>query len=241
MTKRRILCIADTHFPYHHRDTFSFLKAIRDEYDINTVTHVGDVVDNHYPSFHEKEAGCLGGSEEIKAARKACQKLEELFPEMKISLGNHDLLPKRKANSASVPLDWVACPNTVYGLEGGWDWKSSHYIPYGDNLKFLLVHSVGTNIKTSAYRYSHSSVQGHHHSTFGVHYAADTDTLRWHMSVGCLIDPRSPAFQYDKNNIISRPILGSGIVLEGSPHVVPMVLNKSGRWDKRLPSLRSKK
>ena len=234
MTKKRIIVISDTHFPYHHQDTFAFLKAIKSEYDINVVTHVGDVVDNHYPSFHEKEAGCLGGSEEIRAARKACQRLEKIFPEMKISVGNHDILPKRKANMASVPLDWVSTPNDVYQLQGGWDWQPSHYIPYGDNLKFLLVHSVGANLKTNAHRYSHSSAQGHHHSTFGIQYAADTDTLRWALGVGCLIDPRSPAFQYDKSNIISRPILGCGAVIEGIPKAIPMTLNKSGRWNKRL-------
>lgn len=234
MTKKRILCIADTHFPYHHRDTFAFLKAIKDEYDINEVCHVGDVNDNHFPSYHEKESDCLGGAEEIHASRLACQRLEKIFPEMKIALGNHDLLPKRKAASANVPLDWVSEPNTVYELNGGWDWASSHYISYGDNLKFLLVHSIGINLKTNSTRYSHSSVQGHHHSTFGINYVADTDTLRWAMGVGCLIDPKSPAFMYDKKNIVSRPILGSGVVIEGTPHVIPMTLNKSGGWNRTL-------
>lgn len=232
--KKRILCISDLHIPYHHRDSFSFLKAIKDKYDINSVCNVGDVVDNHYPSFHEKESGCLGGSEEIAASRKHLKTLEEMFPKMKVSFGNHDILAKRKANMANIPLEWVSDNNTVYGLDGGWDWQSSHYIPYGDNLKFLLVHSVGTNLKTNAARYSHSSVQGHHHSVFGIQYAADTDTLRWAMGVGCLIDPRSPAFKYDKGNIINRPILGSGVVIEGVPYTIPMTLTKSGRWNKRL-------
>jgi len=233
--KKRILVISDTHFPYCHKDTFKFLSAIAYEYDINTVCHVGDVVDNHYPSYHEKEAGCYGGSEEIKLARKHCQKLESLFPEMKIALGNHDILPKRKANSAQVPLEWVNSPNSVYQLQGGWSWRQSHYVDYFDNLRFLLVHSIGANLKTNALRYSHSSVQGHHHSVFGTHYAADTDTLRWTMGVGCLIDPHAPAFEYDKRNIISRPILGSGVVIEGSPLAIPMTLNKSGRWNGKLP------
>jgi len=235
MTKKRIICISDLHIPYHHRDAFAFIRAVRDEYGITHATNVGDIVDNHYPSYHEMEAGCLGGNEEIRAARSACKRLQEIFPEMKISLGNHDLLPKRKANSASVPLDWVNDPNTVYGLDGGWDWDSHHYIPYGDNLKFLLVHSVGINLKTNAYKYSHSSVQGHHHSTFGIEYAADTDTLRWAMGTGCLIDPRSPAFAYDKKNITSRPILGLGAVIEETPITIPMILTKSGRWNRRLP------
>lgn len=235
MTKKRIICISDTHFPYHHRDTFIFLRAVRDDYDINSVCHVGDVVDNHYPSFHEMEAGCLGGDEELREARIACRKLEEIFPVMKIALGNHDLLPKRKANAANIPLDWVNDPNTVYELEGGWDWSTSHYIPYGDNLKFLLVHSVGINLKVNAMRYSHSSVQGHHHSTFGIYYNKDIDVTRWAMGTGCLIDPDSPAFSYDKKNVVSRPILGLGAVIEETPMTIPMTLTKSGRWNKRLP------
>ena len=233
--KPRILCIADTHFPYQHRDTFRFLQAIYDEYAINKVCHVGDVCDNHYPSYHEKEAGCLGGSEEIKAARKACQKLESMFPEMKVSVGNHCILPKRKANSAQVPLEWVAEPNEVYQLQGGWDWQPSHMIKYGKNLEFLLTHSVGANTRTNAQKFSHSSVQGHHHSELCVAYEADTKVIRWAMSVGCLIDLHSPAFHYDKNRITKRPLLGSGIIIEETPITIPMTLTKSGRWNNKLP------
>lgn len=233
--KPRILCISDTHFPYHHRDTFAFLKAIKSQYDINKACHVGDVCDNHYPSFHEKEPECLGGSEEIREARKACKKLELIFPELKVSCGNHDLLPKRKANSANVPLDWVAEPNEVYRLNGGWDWQPSHRIKYGKDLEFLLTHSVGLNTRTNAQRYSHSSVQGHHHSEFCISYETDMNSIRWSMSVGCLIDLHSPAFNYDKNRITKRPVLGCGIVIEESPMLIPMTLTKSGRWNRKIP------
>ena len=238
MTKKRIICIADTHYPYQHRDSFVFLKAIRDEYDINVATHVGDVVDNHYPSFHQKEPGCYSGDEEIKEARRSCKKLEEIFPELKISLGNHDNLPKRKAHAADVPLEWIVDYNKIYDLQGGWDWASHHYIPYGDNLQFLLTHTVGANTRNNAMRFTHSSVQGHHHSEFCISYEADTERLRWAMTVGCLIDPRSPAFNYDKNRITKRPILGSGVVIEETPQLIPMILNKSGRWNRRLPSVK---
>lgn len=237
--KKRIICISDTHFPYQHRDTFRFLRAIKEEYDINLATHVGDVNDNHYPSYHEMEPDCYGGSEELKEARKACRRLEEIFPEMCISEGNHDILPRRKANTAQIPVEWVADPNRVYGLSGGWKWDSHHYIPYAQGLEFLLVHSMGINTRTNAMRYSHSSVQGHHHGEFCISYQADHDTLRWSMSTGCLIDPKSPAFRYDKNNYVRRPILGCGAVLEGTPVLVPMTLTKSGRWNNRLITLRN--
>ena len=67
---------------------------------------------------------------------------------------------------------------------------------------------------------------------------ADTEKLRWAMTVGCLIDPKSPAFNYDKNRITKRPILGSGVIIEETPALIPMILTKSGRWNKRLPKIK---
>jgi hypothetical protein len=225
----RILVISDTHFPYHHEDTFKFLSWVKGYWGIDGAVSVGDMNDNHFPSYHEKEWDCYSGKDEIKYSREACKELEEIFPELLISTGNHDLLPKRKAQSADIPLDWVAHPNNIYGLKGGWEWGSHHYFKVGDN-KCLLVHSVSANTRNNATKYSYCSVQGHHHSEFCVAYTSDTDLLRWSMSVGCLIDPRAPAFRYDKNNIVKRPILGCGVILDGVPYTVPMMLNSKGRW-----------
>lgn len=225
----RILVISDTHFPYHHPDTMDFLEHLAEKHSITGVVHVGDLNDNHYPSYHEKEYDCYSGKEELELSKEACQELELLFPNMLISEGNHDILPKRKAQSADIPLDWVAHPNTIYGLGGGWQWNSHHYFYTGEN-KCLLVHSIGTNTRTNAERYSHNSVQGHHHSEFAVAYSSDTDKLKWSMSVGCLINPKAPAFRYDKKVITKRPILGSGVIIDGTPYTEPMVLKTNGRW-----------
>lgn len=224
-----ILVISDTHFPYQHPDTFDFLEYLANKHRVAGVVHVGDLNDNHFPSYHEKEYDCYSGKEELEKSKEACQRLESLFPEMLIAEGNHDLLPKRKAQSADIPLDWVAHPNTIYGLNGGWKWNSHHYFWTGDN-KCLLVHSIGTNTRTNAERYSHNSVQGHHHSEMAVAYSSDTDKLKWSMSVGCLIDPKAPAFRYDKKIITKRPILSSGVIINGTPYTEPMTLKTNGRW-----------
>jgi len=79
----------------------------------------------------------------------------------------------------------------------------------------LMTHSVGANPITNAARYSHNSVQGHHHSVFGISYTADMNNLRWHMSVGCLLDPNSPAARYGKMAVLRRPILGCGVIIGG--------------------------
>lgn len=53
------------------------------------------------------------------------------------------------------------------------------------------------------------------------------------MSVGCLVDKKSLAMAYMKVNL-AKPILSCGIITEGIPQIVPMVLNTSGSWDKNI-------
>lgn len=227
---KKALVISDLHFPYQHPDAIDFLYALHDYFDFDTILNVGDIVDNHYPSFHEKEPDCYGGSEEIERASEGLQELESIFPEMLISLGNHDLLPRRKANAAQIPLEHVADPNLVYGLQGGWDWREKHYVKLPKKRTLLVTHSVGANIANNAKLYSHCSVQGHHHGTYGLQYFGDHDLLRWHFSTGCLINPKAPAFRYDKKMIVNRPVIGCGYIINGVPYPAPMDLKANGRW-----------
>jgi len=77
----------------------------------------------------------------------------------------------------------------------------------------LMVHSISTNTQTNAMRFSHNSVQGHHHSVLGVERYADKGVLRWSMTVGCLLDPHSAAARYAAGAVLKRPILGLGMIL----------------------------
>lgn len=76
-----------------------------------------------------------------------------------------------------------------------------------------MVHSIGGNTLSNAARFSHNSVQGHHHSLFGMERYADKGLLRWSMTVGCLLDPHSPAARYIQRVVLKRPILGVGVIL----------------------------
>jgi len=53
------------------------------------------------------------------------------------------------------------------------------------------------------------------------------------MNVGCLINQKSMAFNYAKN-FKTRFILGCGIILNGVPRLLPMVLNDKGDWIKKI-------
>lgn len=79
-----------------------------------------------------------------------------------------------------------------------------------------------------------SCVQGHYHSKFEVSYTSNPRALNWGMTVGCLIDDKALAFEYNKLQL-KRPIVGVGIIEAGYPRLLPMPLTKSGRWTKVIP------
>ena len=86
----------------------------------------------------------------------------------------------------------------------------------------LMCHSLSANTLSNATRFSHNSIQGHHHSKFGVEYYADKVKLRWSMSTGCLVDPNGIAAKYAAGAVHTRSILGSGLLLsdEGDTLVI---------------------
>lgn len=229
---KNTLIISDTHFPYHHRDTFDFLAAANDAYGCEQYKHTGDMVDHHNASYHEIEWGSMGAMEEHKHAKKAVQRLSDMFPEMDVVLGNHDNLPVRKAKTIGIPESHLKSYNDVYGTN--WNWQDKFYFPVNKYGNCLLVHTMGANTLSNARSHSHHSIQGHHHGKFGIEYFADTEILRWSMTVGCLVDPNSPAFNYAKGATLNRPILGCGAIIDDQPVLIPMQLKKNGRWDGKI-------
>jgi hypothetical protein len=53
------------------------------------------------------------------------------------------------------------------------------------------------------------------------------------MNVGCLINQKSQSFAYAKN-FKTRFILGSAMIVDGYPKLLPMVLNNKGNWIGKL-------
>jgi len=227
------LFISDTHAPYHHRDTVPFLAAIKEEYDIQLAKSVGDMVDNHTGSFHPIEYGVLSAKDEHNRAKRFIQQVHKLFPKMTISLGNHCTMTARKARSADIPLEHIKDYNDMYGITD-WVWTDKDYFKVDKYNSCLMVHSMSKNTLTNAKNHSHHTVQGHFHGTFGLEYFADTEVLRWAMTVGCLVDTSSPAFNYSRGYTNNKPIIGCGAIIEDAPVLIPMQLTKSGRWNRRI-------
>lgn len=229
---KNTLIISDSHFPYQHPDMFRFLKALHKKYNFKIIKHTGDMVDNHTGSYHEIEYGTLSPKEEHIEAKKAVQRLYKLFPKMTVIVGNHGSMSYRKAKTAGIPEDHLKSYNDMYGVK--WDWVDKDYFKVDKYNSCLLVHSMGANTLSNARNHSHHSIQGHHHGRFGIEYFGDTEVLRWSMTVGCLVDPHSPAFNYASKTTLNRQILGCGGIINNEPRLFRMQLDHDGRWDGKV-------
>jgi hypothetical protein len=126
-TRGNTLVIPDLHLPYQHPDAFSFLESLNTYYNFQRVLCVGDIFDHHRPSYHESEADALNAEDEYERATEDAQSLQEMFPAMHITLGNHDDLPVRQAKTVGIPLQMLSDVNKVYGLSKGWIWLDQHW------------------------------------------------------------------------------------------------------------------
>ena len=229
---KNCLIISDTHFPYQHQDTFDFLEAAAWAYDCEIFKHTGDMVDNHTGSFHEIEYGTLSAKEEHDKAKESVQELYSMFPDMNVIIGNHGSMSYRKAKAAGIPEDHLKSYNDMYEVD--WNWMDKDYFNVESDEGCLLVHSMGANTLSNARNHSHHSIQGHHHSRYGIEYFGDTNQLRWSMTVGCLIDMHHPAFNYAAKATLNRPIIGCSAIIDNEPKLIPMRLKSNGRWRGRL-------
>jgi len=121
------LIIPDLHLPYQHRDAFDFLYKLHMRYKFKRILNVGDIFDHHRPSFHESETDALNSEDEFAAAMRDAEELQSLFPDMIITIGNHDAIPVRQAKSVGLPLGMLSDFNRVYGLKASWKWREQHW------------------------------------------------------------------------------------------------------------------
>ena len=53
------------------------------------------------------------------------------------------------------------------------------------------------------------------------------------MQTGCLINMKSLAFEYNKLQK-TRPVIGTAVIINGLPKLIPMVLKSNGRWNRKI-------
>lgn len=199
-----------------HPRYVAFLQKTYEKYGCNRVVHLGDAVDWHAISYHEKDPSMPSAADEYKKAKKQVAKLYEAFPKADYMLGNHCALPQRKATTAGLTEDVLRPFGELWGLEG---WKI--HPRYGklhiDGVQYRHGDSGkgGQNAAiNNAKNEFISVVQGHHHTQAGVQWHSNENSLVFGMQTGCGVKPGHPAMNYGRV-YSNRPILGCGVVFNG--------------------------
>ena len=225
---KSILIISDTHIPYHHKDLLPFLKAIKKKYKPDRVVHIGDEVDKHAMSMHDSDPDLPSAGDELKQSLPIIKELENLFPDMDILDSNHGSLVYRRALKHGIPKAYLRHYNEFLEVGKGWKWHDDLTLdtPGGP---VYFCHGKVADVLKLAQSMGMSCVQGHYHSSYSIKYYGNSLGLYFGLQVGCLIDKDSLAFRYNKTQR-ARPIIGLGMIIDGLPKLIPMVLNKNGRW-----------
>ena len=114
-----------------------------------------------------------------------------------------------------------------------WKWVDDLTITLSNGEKCFFTHGRSADVLKVSQTMGMSAVQGHYHTAFTIKYWANPDRLFWAMNVGCLINQKNLAFAYSKNHK-TRFIVGCGVIIDGIPRLLPMVLNNKGRWIKKI-------
>lgn len=229
-----VLVIPDQHAPYQHPDTLAFLAAVKEAFGPDIVVNLGDEVDHHALSFHDSDPNLDSAGTELEKAKVFIRRLEHLFPDMLVCSSNHGSLAFRKAKVHGIPVQYLKSYREVLfplTKAPGWSWASQWIVktPLGD---VMFKHSSPNPTSDAAHERCNLAV-GHAHGKFHVDYCASKDYLYWGATFGCLIDNDAAAFAYGQLTK-NKPIIGCGVILEGKPVLVPMVLSRKGRWIGRL-------
>ena len=111
----RVLVIGDLHEPFCLDGYFEHCVETYKNFNCNRVVFIGDIIDNHYSSYHETDPDGLSGGDEILLAIKKIKRWYKQFPKADVLIGNHDRLIMRKAFSSAIPKVWIKDYNDVLG------------------------------------------------------------------------------------------------------------------------------
>ena len=78
--ERRILVIGDLHAPFELDGYLEFCQETYAKYLCNQVIFIGDIIDNHYSSYHETFSDAMGGADELEYAIQAVSLWKNAFP-----------------------------------------------------------------------------------------------------------------------------------------------------------------
>ena len=191
---KRILVIGDLHAPFDLDQYFDHCVETYAKYNCNQVVFIGDVIDNHFSSYHETDANGMGGAQELDLAIDRLRRWYKQFPVADVTIGNHDRLIMRKAQSSAVPSKWIKQYKEVLETP---NWNFTERVVY-DNVQY--IHGEAGTARTKSQCYTEWAV-GRNFKVFGC-------------QVGCGINFDTYAMAYAKAG--KKPAIGCVVVIDGN-------------------------
>lgn len=229
-----IMVIPDIHAPYQHPDTLPFLRAVKAQFSPDLVVDLGDELDYHAMSFHDSDPNLDSAGVELEKGKEFLNELYKDFPQVLVCHSNHGSMQYRRAKAHGIPVQLIKkYRDVIFPTHGAPEWSWSHNWRINTPLGEVLFKHQASGILSDAAHNSCNLVVGHSHGNFSVEYSASSSHLYYGMYCGCLIDKDSMAFAYGKHSL-RKPIIGCGVILNGRPILLPMVLDRGGRWIGRL-------
>ena len=214
---KSILVIPDIHAPFTLNGYLEFTKEIYDKYQCDYVIILGDILDNHYSSYHETNPDGFSANEELDKAKSIIKGFYNLYPNAKVTIGNHDRIILRKAFSSGLSKHWVKDIKEVLETHS-WDFKEYHII---NNI--LFYHGEGQAPNTKAIQEMISCVAGHRHSKSGINfYQSRLGKRIFAMQLGTGINQEAYAFAYNKFGLPSH--VNVGVIKDGVPIIEYMAI-----------------
>lgn len=209
---RNVLVIGDLHAPFVKKGYLEFCIKMYAKYHCTDVVFIGDVLDNHFSSYHEVDPDGHGAGRELLLAKEQIAGFYAAFPKAKVCLGNHDLLPNRKAFSAGLSGHWVKPIAEVLDVPN-WEFAEDFII---DGV--LYTHGTGRKARARCREELISVAQGHYHSESYVETYVSEKELLFALQVGCGVDRKSYAMAYGKH--FKKPQLNVGVVMDNGRYAL---------------------
>jgi metallophosphoesterase superfamily enzyme len=201
-----ILVIGDLHLPFILEGYLEHCIDTYHKYNCNKVIFIGDIIDNHYSSFHDTDPDGYGAGEELDRALDMLQDWYKAFPEATVILGNHDRIVHRKAFAGGVSKRWIRDYKEVLNT------PSWNYVEEYTSNGVTYVHGEGGTARSRIKTDMHSIVQGHLHTQCYIDWIVNDSIKIFGMQVGAGIDRKSYAMAYAKAG--KKPAVACGVVLD---------------------------
>jgi len=203
----RVLCIGDIHAPFDLDSYFDFCVDVHERYKCDKVVFIGDVVDNHYSSYHEADPDGMVAGRELDLAIERLQRWNNQWPEADVLIGNHDRIVARKAQTAGIANRWIRGYAEALNTP---DWNFTERLVI-DGVQY--IHGEGGTARTKSRKDLMSTVQGHLHTQAYTEWTVGAGYKIFGCQVGCGINHESYAMAYAKN--FGKPAIGCAVIIDG--------------------------